>query len=542
MTKLTVVAAQVNLLVGDIEGNTDRIIAVAKKAQQECSADVVLFPELSITGYPPEDLLLRPTLYQRVGRALETLAEELPSLTVVVGYPQQIGEHCYNSAVVIQNGKLIKHYAKHSLPNYLVFDEKRYFSPGTEAAVFSVKDIAIGIIICADTWDDAPAEQSKKAGAQLIVSLNASPFTLNKYQARREMLQQRSKSLGLPIIYLNSVGGQDELIFDGGSMVYDAHGKLMQQAYFYQETLLKTQWELKNHQASLIGNTHTIEELTEDAQLYQALVLGVRDYVKKNRFTSVIIGLSGGVDSALTLAIACDALGSDAVHAVMMPSQHTATMSKEDAKAQALTLKCHYSVISIEAIFSAFQDALTDEFKENKTDTTEENLQARCRGSLLMALSNKKGALVLTTGNKSEMAVGYATLYGDMAGGFAVLKDVYKTRVYELCRYRNRISKVIPERVLQRPPSAELAPNQVDQDSLPPYAILDEILQRFIDLKQDALCIAKAGIDITLVKKVIAMIHRNEYKRRQAPVGIRLTQSAFGKDWRYPITSGYFVG
>lgn len=538
MNKLTLLAAQVDLLVGDIEGNTDRIIQIAEEAAQR-KVDLLLFPELSITGYPPEDLLFRPMLYQRVSKALEKLCETIHDITVIVGYPAELEGKRYNKAAVIQNGKIIADYAKQTLPNYTVFDEKRYFTPGNKPTVITLKGVKIGLIICEDTWFPEPIAQSKKAGAELIVSINASPFALDKSHARRNMLKQRCLETNLPIVYLNSVGGQDELVFDGGSMVFDKNGQLIQQGNYYQEDLMEIQWDVKNHWELLTSNTPQ-SELLDEEKLYRVLVLGVRDYIQKNHFKGAIIGLSGGVDSALTLAIACDAIGSEHVQAVMMPSQYTSNMSQEDASEEANALGCHYSVIEIDPIFHTFSQALKEAFKNHPADTTEENLQARSRGTLLMALSNKKGMLVLTTGNKSEMAVGYATLYGDMAGGFSVLKDVYKTMVYRLCRYRNSVSPVIPERVLERAPTAELAEGQLDQHMLPPYSILDEILERFIAKEQDPLTISKAGFDLEVIKKIVRMINRNEYKRRQAPIGIRLTEKAFGKDWRYPITSGYF--
>ncbi len=539
MKNLIIVAAQINLLVGDIEGNTDLIIKSTLESEKKYQADLTVFPELSLTGYPPEDLLFRPVLYTRVHEALDKLCQSLKDSTLIVGYPDHIDGKYYNMAAVIHKGKIIKTHTKQQLPNYTVFDEKRYFCPGTEPTVFELKGVKIGLIICEDTWFDAPTEQVKNEGAQLLVSINASPFAQDKSHARHNLLAEKSKRFNLPIVYVNIIGGQDELVFDGGSMVYDHSGQLCQQAPYFEECLMKIEFDVDN-QLSLLTTETKIPEQTNEQKIYQTLVLGVKDYIEKNRFPGAIIGLSGGVDSALTLAIACDAIGSDRVHAVMMPTRYTTEMSLEDAKKQAEKLNCKYSIINIENVFESFLNALKDEFKGCKTDSTEENLQARCRGTILMAISNKKGSIVLTTGNKSEMAVGYATLYGDMAGGFSVLKDVYKTMVYRLCSYRNSIDAIIPERVIERPPSAELADDQKDQDVLPPYPVLDEILYRFVAKDEDAYTISKYGFELNLIKKIVRMVTRNEYKRRQAPIGIRITERAFGKDRRYPITSGYF--
>ncbi|OGO91201.1 MAG: NAD+ synthase [Coxiella sp. RIFCSPHIGHO2_12_FULL_42_15] len=539
MNTLTVIAAQLNFLVGDIEGNTQLIINTAQKCKMELNADLVVFPELTITSYPPEDLLFRPYLYKRVHEALFQLCQSIKDICIIVGYPDQIDGKRYNMAAVIQDGEIKATYAKKELPNYTVFDEKRYFSSGDKTTIFKLKNTKIAIIICEDTWFDKPIQDCARAGADLIISLNASPFALDKEYARRIMLEKQSKAAQLPIVYVNLVGGQDELVFDGGSMVFDATGKLKQQAHYYQEDLMKIEFNLDQRLNILTAHTLPPEPQTEE-KLYKVLILGVRDYIRKNHFPSAVIGLSGGIDSALTLAIACDAIGGHNVEAIMMPSRYTSTMSLDDAKAQVKLLNCHYVVMSIENIFKCFLTALHDEFQHYPLDTTEENLQARCRGTLLMAISNKKRSIVLTTGNKSEMAVGYATLYGDMAGGFSVLKDVFKTMVYRLSHYRNSLSMAIPERVIQRPPSAELANNQLDQDMLPPYSVLDEILERFLMQEQDAFTIAKAGYDLETIKKIVRMVNSNEYKRRQAPLGIRLTEKAFGKDRRYPITSGYF--
>ncbi|WP_423062472.1 NAD+ synthase [Candidiatus Paracoxiella cheracis] len=538
MKKLTVVAAQIDLLVGDIEGNADRIIESAKKAYHDSKADLIMFPELAITSYPPEDLLLRPGLYRRVHNALKKIAENVKHGTLIVGYPDQIEGKRYNKAAIIQNGEVITSYAKQELPNYTVFDEKRYFEAGHEPCVIKIKGVNVGIIICEDLWHDEPIHQSIQAGAEIIACINASPFAQDKAHARRDLLTLQATKTNVPIIYLNLIGGQDELVFDGGSMVFDQHGKLAQQAPYFEENLMTIEFDLEHNFDILTKHASPAEPLDEE-KIYKILVLGVRDYIQKNGFPGAIIGLSGGVDSALTLAIAVDAIGADNVSVLLMPSRHTSEISMEDAIAEADTLKVHYSIIEIEPVFEAFLNSLAAEFSGLPKDVTEENLQARIRGILLMSVSNKKGAIVLTTGNKSEIAVGYTTLYGDMAGGFGVLKDVYKTMVYRLCKYRNTLSPVIPDRVLEKPPSAELAENQKDQDTLPPYHILDEILERYIAKDEDPYTIADAGFDLKVVKKVIKMVNRNEYKRRQAPVGIRITQRAFGKDRRYPITSGF---
>lgn len=538
MKKLIITAAQLNLLVGDIEGNTQKIIHAANQAHREEKADLVVFPELSITSYPPEDLLFRPALYRRVHQALQKIADEVKHTMVVVGYPDLIDGLRYNSAAVIDKGKIITTYAKQALPNYLVFDEKRYFSPGNRSCVFKVNQVAIGLIICEDLWVKEPLQACIKEGASLIICINASPFAQDKAHARKDILKKQVHALKIPILYVNLVGGQDELVFDGGSLLMDANGDIVQQAPYFEEALMSVAFK-PEPTLSILNKMVSQREPLDEERIYRALVLGVRDYVQKNHFPGAIIGLSGGIDSALTLAIAYDALGKDRVSAVMMPSRYTTAMSLEDAYFEANALQVHYSIIDIEPIFKAFLNSLSAEFLESKEDVTEQNIQARIRGSLLMAISNKKGAIVLTTGNKSEMGVGYATLYGDMAGGFAVLKDVYKTMVYRLCRYRNAISPIIPTRVLERAPSAELANNQKDQDILPAYPILDEILERYMVKDEDPVTISQAGFDLEIVKKVVKMINRNEYKRRQAPVGIRITERAFGKDRRYPITSGF---
>lgn len=536
MKKLKIVSAQINLLVGDINGNADRIIEESKRAIEEHNADIILFPELALTSYPPEDLLFRPGFYTRCHHAIARIQKEKIKATIIFGYPDRVGVKFFNRAAVIQNGKLIATYSKQDLPNYTVFDEKRYFSPGNSPCVIEIKETKIGLIICEDLWGPKPTQQTLEAGAQIIVVINASPFDRNKARAREKLLLERNATANVPIVYCNLIGGQDELVFDGGSMVV-ANGKRIQQAAYYKEELMCTEVKL--------GLQPTVEEkelpprLSEEENIYNALTLGVKDYINKNNFPSAIIGLSGGIDSALTLAIAVDAIGADRVRVVLMPSRFTSQMSVDDAIKQAETLGISMDNINIEPIFNAFLDSLKPVFAKTSPDTTEENLQARIRGTILMSLSNKFGSIVLTTGNKSELSVGYATLYGDMAGGFSVLKDIPKTLVYRLASYRNMISENIPHRVIEREPSAELAEDQKDQDVLPPYPILDEILYLYIEKDQDPRSIYSERLPKAIVDRVVTMVNWNEYKRRQAPIGIRTTERAFGKDRRYPITSGY---
>lgn len=539
-TPIRVVMAQLNLLVGDIPGNTGRIIDTALKARDELNADLVLFPELALTGYPPEDLLLRPSLELRVQEALQRILAAVSGVTLVLGYPRYREGALYNMAGVIRDGELLHEYAKQCLPNFQVFDEKRYFAAGDEVGLFEHKGIKIGLSICEDIWHTGPVEQLRAAGAELVLSLNASPFHIGKPAQRRDVLHQRAQQLGCPLVYLNLTGGQDELVFDGGSMLASAQGDILFQGVHCEEALYSCSFDpatavLKPEQAS-------VAEPDSDALVYQVLVQGVRDYVNKNGFRGVVLGLSGGIDSALTVAVAVDALGAERVEAVMMPFRYTSSMSLEDAEAEARALDIQYDVISIEPLYDSFMQQLAPQFEGLNPDTTEENLQARCRGVLLMAISNKKGYLVLTTGNKSEMAVGYSTLYGDMAGGFDVLKDIPKTLVYRLSRYRNTLSPVIPQRVIDRPPSAELAPDQTDQDSLPDYDVLDRILELYVERDYSAQAIIDEGFAAEDVNRVLRLVDINEYKRRQAPIGPRVTQRGFGRDRRYPITSGWKVG
>ncbi|GAA4651213.1 NAD+ synthase [Kistimonas scapharcae] len=535
---LRVVLAQLNLLVGDIEGNTRKVIECAQKARSEHQADIIVFPELTLCGYPPEDLLLRESLALRIEKALEQLAA-VSGIDMALGLPAMGDNGLENQAVVMRDGNIICHHAKRHLPNYQVFDEKRYFVPGTGYGVFECQGVKIGLTVCEDIWFPDPAADVAAAGAQFILNLNASPFHLNKHDYRLDVVGQRARETGLPIVYVNQVGGQDELVFDGGSFVMNPDASLAMTAISHEESLSLAEFDSASGQF-LSGESHDSKIL--EARVYDSLVLGVRDYVNKNGFKGVVLGLSGGIDSALVLAVAVDALGSDRVEAVMMPFRYTSQMSLEDAEAEARTLGVNYKVLPIEPMFNGFMETLKEEFEGTARDTTEENLQSRCRGVLLMAISNKKGYLVLTTGNKSEMAVGYATLYGDMAGGFDVLKDVPKTLVYRLSRYRNSLSPAIPQRVIDRPPSAELAPDQVDEDSLPPYDDLDRILELYIEQDRSAEYITAQGFDRDTVYRVLRLVDINEYKRRQAPVGVRITPRGFGRDRRYPITSGWKPG
>jgi NAD+ synthase (glutamine-hydrolysing) len=530
--------AQLNTRVGAIDRNTERLIETAHRARDELGADLILFPELALSGYPPEDLLLHSGLRRRVGDAAARVLAEIEGITVGFGLPEYSGAAIYNSASVVRDGQTIATHRKWILPNYGVFDEKRYFQSGTEPTVFDCGGIRFGLIICEDAWYPAPATACAAAGAEAILVINGSPFHTRQRAARREIVRARAQETGLPVIYLNMVGGQDELVFDGGSFAVDRGGNLVFEAPQFEENVYVL--ELASTTAGpAISPLPLLAEPDPTATIYRALVLGIHDYVGKNGFPGVILGLSGGIDSALTLAIAVDALGADRVMAVMMPSRFTSQMSLDDAAAQAKALGVRYEILSIESIFTAVTVVLADVFAGLPLNSTEENIQARCRGILLMALSNKLGHMLLTTGNKSEMAVGYATLYGDMAGGFAPLKDCSKTLVYALAHYRNGIDRVIPERVLTREPTAELALNQKDSDSLPPYSILDSILEAFIERDQSVEEISASGFDRPTVVRVLQMVKRAEYKRRQAPPGVRISSRAFGRDWRYPITSGY---
>ncbi len=541
---LRMTLAQLNLLVGDVEGNTRRIIDSARQARDQYHADLVIFTELSLTGYPPEDLLFRPSLLDRVEEGLVSLCREVQGIEIVLGLPLRHDGKLYNAAVHVRDGKQAARYFKQILPNYAVFDEKRYFMPGDQSCVVDIKGVRAGLTVCEDIWEPGPALSAKQAGAQLLININASPFHIDKQGQRLRVLRERVAQAGLPIVYVNQVGGQDELVFDGQSLLINAQGAVDYRAPAFEEGLFNIQYHADTQTFMSESETAAADLQTDiESSLYAALVLGVRDYVVKNGFSGAVIGLSGGIDSALTLVIAVDALGAENVQAVMMPSRYTADMSLEDARWEAEALSVAYSELSIEATFNALLAALEKTFEGLEAETTEENMQARIRGTLLMAISNKSGRMLLTTGNKSEMAVGYATLYGDMAGGYAPLKDVYKTMVYRLAEYRNRISthgrEVIPQRVITRPPSAELAEDQKDEDSLPPYAILDSILAMFVEQDYSVQQIIEAGFEAETVRSVAGMVLRNEYKRRQSPPGVKVTQRAFGKDRRYPITSGY---
>ena len=534
---LRVYLAQLNLLVGDIEGNAQRVIDEAAKARDTQQAHLVVYPELTLTGYPPEDLLLRPALDMRVQQALERIAAEVPGIGVVVGYPALRDARRFNAAGLLRDGRVVAEYYKNLLPNYSVFDEKRYFEAGDRACVVEVQGVPVGISICEDIWYPEPAARAAAAGARLLLNLNASPYHQAKARQRERLVVRRARENRLPIIYVNLVGGQDELVFDGGSFVVDASGELVERAHYYRED--KRIVEFATDGALVPDGGAIAAQPDEVSAVYQTLVLGVRDYVTKNGFKGAVLGLSGGIDSALTLAIAVDALGADKVEAVMMPSRYTADMSNQDAAQQAEALGARYRTIPIEPAFNAFLAMLAEEFAGLPTDVTEENIQARCRGIILMAISNKSGLMLLTTGNKSEMAVGYATLYGDMAGGFAPLKDVPKTLVYRLAKWRNRDAEVIPRRVIERPPSAELRPDQADTDSLPPYDVLDAILERYVEADQSRQELVQAGFDAAMVNRIARLVDRNEYKRRQGPPGVKITRRAFGRDRRYPITSGF---
>ena len=560
-TNTRVALAQINATVGDLAGNAQRIVSAARAAHA-AGACLLLAPELALTGYPPEDLLLRPAFMQACAQALADLAAALApiaGMTVVVGHPHQFGaqgderskshavQHRFNAASVLVGGRIAATYCKRELPNYQVFDERRYFASGRDAGqgavVFEAGGRRFGILICEDAWFDEPARAAKDAGAQVLCVLNASPFHLDKSGEREARMVERVRQCGLPLLYSHLVGGQDEVVFDGASFALDAQGQVAARGASFADDLVLVDFDADG---SLRGVVQPVPSL--EAQAWAALVVGVRDYIGKNGFPSVIIGLSGGIDSALVLAVAVDALGADRVRTVMMPSRYTADISWTDAREMAQRLGVRYDEIAIAPMFDAFCASLAGEFAGLPEDATEENIQARVRGTLLMALSNKFGSIVLTTGNKSEMATGYCTLYGDMAGGFAVIKDVAKTLVYRLAEWKNQqptlradgsLGPVIPERIITRPPSAELRADQTDQDSLPPYAVLDEILARYMEQDQSIEDIVAAGFAAADVERVTRLIKVNEYKRRQSPVGIRITHRAFGRDWRYPITSKF---
>ena len=534
-----IACGQLNQTVGDFSGNVDRIEQAARDAVA-AGAQILLTPELSLSGYPPEDLLFRDAFYAKAEEALQRVAmisSGYPDLHLVVGYPVCRGRRCHNAAAVLKAGVRVGEYLKQELPNYSVFDEIRYFTPGAEPLVFEVGGVRFGIAICEDFWLPRVPAMASAAGAQVLLSLNASPYHLNKRATRFDVARDNVCAAGMPLVACNLVGGQDELVFDGQTFALQRDGTLAAQALEFDEDLLLVDVDEGPDGLRVSGRIEPDLEFLP--QVYEALRLGVKDYVVKNGFPSVVLGLSGGIDSALTLALAVDALGADRVRAVMMPSAYTAAISLDDARSMAQGLGVRYDVWPIGECFRAFHGTLADEFRGLPEDTTEENIQARIRGTLLMALSNKTGAIVLTTGNKSEMAVGYCTLYGDMAGGFAVIKDIAKTLVYKLSEYRNKVAPVIPERIITRAPSAELRADQTDQDSLPPYEILDEIVQMYMERNMSVEQMVAAGLPADAVRQVVRLIRISEYKRRQAPVGVRVTDRAFGRDWRYPITSRF---
>ncbi|MBU1425278.1 MAG: NAD+ synthase [Gammaproteobacteria bacterium] len=530
---MKIAIAQINCTVGDLAGNAAKIADYAQRAKQQ-GAEILLTPELSLCGYPPEDLLLRDGFYHACDMELFNLAQHAQGITLIVGHPHKVGKSCYNAASVLRDGEIVATYHKHSLPNHSVFDEERYFEHGDEPYVMEMDGIKFGIVICADVWHEHAPFRAREAGAQALLVLNASPYHFDKQATRYETIRERIDEIGLPVVYTNLVGGQDELVFDGASFVMDAEGVLTHQFPAFDEVLGFVEFQDGNLVPGVQENV-----VKDEASIYRALCLGVRDYIQKNHFPGVLLGLSGGIDSALTLAVAVDALGADKVLAVMMPSPYTAQISKDDSREMVKLLGVRYEELDIQPTFAVLQETLAPLFKGLPADTTEENLQARIRGNLLMAISNKSGSLVLTTGNKSEMTVGYCTLYGDMAGGFAVLKDVSKTWVYRLSNYRNTLGRVIPERIITRPPSAELKPDQTDQDSLPPYDVLDAIMACYVEKNKSIGEIVKLGYAEADVRRVVKLIRIAEYKRRQAPVGVRITDRGFGKDWRYPITVRY---
>ena len=540
MNRLRIAIAQINCIVGDFAGNARRILDAAARART-LGADLLMTPELALCGYPPEDLLLRPDFYRAAAGELLQLtvsaAALAPDLAILVGHPEEHGGQHFNAASLLRDGRIETTYRKYRLPNYEVFDEERYFDVGAQPCVVTIKGVRCGVNICADVWEAGAADAAHGAGAEILLAINASPYHLNKQTQRFEVLRARITSTGMPVIYANLVGGQDELVFDGASFALDGDGVLTHQLPSFEEAL-----EIAEYADGKLLPGRIEAALPIEAEVYAALKLGVRDYLGKNGFPGAIIGLSGGVDSALTLAIAVDALGADKVRAVMMPSPYTSQMSLDDARALAKALEVRYDVIAIAPAMESYAALLAPLFAgmaSGAGDTTAENLQARIRGMILMALSNKTGAIVLTTGNKSEMAVGYATLYGDMAGGFAVIKDIYKIFVYRLCQYRNALHPDIPANILTRAPSAELKPGQTDQDTLPPYPTLDAIIEAYMEQDLSTREIIALGHPESDVRRVVGLLKRNEYKRRQSPVGIRITRRGFGKDWRYPITSRY---
>jgi NAD+ synthase (glutamine-hydrolysing) len=536
--KLNIAIAQINTHMGDIEKNLKAHIEAAELARDQQQADIIIFPELSLTGYPPEDLLLRHAFLSEVENALAKLKQTVKDIHIVVGHPQKDGDELLNACSLIYNGEVLGTYAKLHLPNYGVFDECRYFKSRNKACVVDIKGVSVGLIICEDAWDKGPVENAVAAGARIILDPNASPFTADKHEIRCEVIGKRARDNNVGIVYVNHVCGHDDLIFDGGSMVIDNTGTIQHCSGFFNASIQTVAIEVNQQDISVHSSSST-QPPSAIERIYDALVLGVRDYINKNNFPGVLIGLSGGIDSALTCAIAVDALGADRVHGVAMPSRYTSDISNEDAAILANNLNVTISNLAIESAYQSFLDLFKDEFAGKKPDITEENIQARCRCIILMALSNANGKMVLTTSNRSEMAVGYSTLYGDMGGGYAVLKDVPKTLVYELARYRNTKGEVIPERTITRAPSAELAPDQTDQDSLPPYETLDNILELYLNQSASIPDIVAAGHDKDVVTRVVRLIHLSEYKRKQAAIGPRINKTSFIRDWRYPVTNGF---
>ena len=536
--KISIVLAQLDLAVGDISGNTKLIIDSCEKAKNQHNADLIIFPELSISGYPPEDLLLHSGFKRRINDALNSIKEEVAGISALIGFPDYSDDSIYNACAVFRDKEEIVKYRKEALPNYSVFDEKRYFTSDEQPSVFELKGKKIGINICEDIWHKSAAMRAKESGAEIIIVINGSPYEKDGQSKRENIVKQRALQTDLPIVYLNMIGGQDELVFDGASFVMSKNGEIKYRATSFEESMDLFEFELINDECAPI-KSNISSKLSVEESVYKALVRGTKDYIEKHNFSGVVMGLSGGIDSALTLSIACDAIGSDKVRAVMMPYLFTSAMSLEDAQCQADTLNIKYDILPISSLYDSTVDLLKPIFLNSEKDSTEENIQSRARGLLLMAISNKTGSMLLTTGNKSEMAVGYATLYGDMAGGFAPIKDCTKTMVKKLAKYRNTISEVIPNRVIEREPSAELRENQHDSDSLPPYDLLDPILEAFIEEDLSVEEIVKWGFERETVTSILEMVKRNEYKRRQAPPGVRISNRAFGRDWRYPITSGY---
>lgn len=537
--QMTFAIIQTNFWVGDIAGNVKKMHALTLDAKAR-GADIVIFPELALVGYPPEDLLLRPTLGERVREAMAKLAE-IEGIVVILGYPHIDHHGTFNSAAILQDGSQKGFYHKQCLPNYGIFDEQRYFQKGRNQVLFDYKGVTIGLLICEDIWHDEPIQMLKQAGADLVIVINASPFEIGKQTARKSLLTQHSSTHHLPIIYVNTVGAQDDIVFDGGSLITQSDGRVAHEGVRFLNQLLMARFDTQNKTFDTQAKAPLV--LSEESEMYQALVVGLRDYVNRSGFKGVIVGLSGGIDSALTLCIAVDALGCDRVYAVMMPYEYTAQISLEDAEAQAARLNVSYTVCPIHDAVAGLRSALAPLLANSEPDVTEENLQARARGTILMALSNKFGHMVISTGNKSENAVGYSTLYGDMVGGFDVLKDVYKTDVYRLANYRNRLedNPVIPERVITRPPSAELRPNQKDQDSLGDYDTLDSILKMYIDDDLGYKAIVAAGFEPKTVEKILSMVDRSEYKRRQGAIGTKITKKSFGRERRYPLVNGWSI-